>query len=95
MKDRCGNPKSGDWRHYGGRGITICARWRQSFLAFAEDMGDRPEGMTLDRIDVNGNYEPRNCKWAIASEQNLNKRPRAKVKKRWNIPLRRWELLAA
>lgn len=62
------------YQNYGGRGITVCERWRE-YAAFLADMGDRPEGMTLDRINVDGNYEPQNCRWATYAEQRRGQRP--------------------
>lgn len=76
MKARCENPRHKGYRLYGERGITICNRWRDSFAAFLEDMGERPEGRTLDRINPNGNYEPGNCRWATPKEQAANTRGR-------------------
>lgn len=76
MKNRCTNPKKKDYKYYGGRGITVCEEWKNSFENFYKDMGDCPEGMSLDRIDTNGNYELSNCKWSTKKEQSFNTRKR-------------------
>lgn len=78
MLSRCRNHRVPNWRLYGGRGITVCERWL-CFSNFLADMGRRPPGMTLDRINNNGNYEPGNCRWADWKTQNQNQRRRRLV----------------
>lgn len=72
MKSRCVNPKNASYARYGGRGIRVCDRWMR-FENFYEDMGDAPEGLTLERSNVNGDYCPENCKWATYTEQARNR----------------------
>ena len=70
---RCGNPKHTSYANYGGRGICVCDRWKK-FKNFLGDMGRKPEGASLDRIDNDGNYEPGNCKWSTKHQQVRNAR---------------------
>lgn len=78
MKTRCFNPNSQQYYNYGARGITVCKRWLK-FENFHADMGDKPDGMSLERINNDGNYEPGNCRWATAKEQQANTRLTVRV----------------
>lgn len=94
MRERCNRKADTHYKNYGGRGITICKRWH-SFANFLADMGERPDGMTLDRIDNDGNYERKNCRWATQIEQSRNRRTniflelhgRSQILKDWSIEL--------
>jgi hypothetical protein len=74
IKQRCRNKTDNDYAAYGGRGIRVCDRWADDFAAFLADMGPRPPGRSIDRINNDGDYEPGNCRWATLAEQNRNRR---------------------
>lgn len=79
MRARCSNPNAPNYARYGGRGIRVCHAWQASFPAFLADMGERPLGHTLDRIDTNGNYEPSNCRWLPKAKQQQNLRTNRRI----------------
>lgn len=80
MRQRCLNPANKNYKDYGGRGITVCERWN-SFENFLLDMGEKPEGYSIERKDNNGNYEPDNCEWIPRGDQNKNTRRSLKNRK--------------
>jgi hypothetical protein len=84
MKKRCSNPKHKNYADYGGRGISVCEAWSNSFASFLADMGERPDGLTLDRIDNSKGYEPGNCRWATRVAQARNRRVRKDSKLDWD-----------
>lgn len=86
MKQRCNDPNSNRYRLYGAKGITVCAEWSSDFMAFHDWARENgyDDSLTIDRINVNGNYEPHNCRWIPASEQSKNRRPYHHMKKRGN-----------
>jgi hypothetical protein len=82
MINRCHNPNNSSYERYGARGVYVCQRWRDDFLNFLADMGERPDGMTLDRIKPHGPYEPDNCRWATPAEQRANRTPEGDARMR-------------
>ena len=79
IQQRCYNKNDDHYKNYGGRGIKVCSRWIDSFLNFYDDMGRRPEGKSIDRINNDGDYTPENCKWSTPKEQRNNQRPRNRI----------------
>lgn len=95
MKTRCYNTNREDYKNYGGRGISVCDKWLDSFESFLNDMGFCPDGHSLDRINVEGDYEPSNCRWADRTTQCTNSRVRSDNKVgckgvNWHSKERKW-----
>ena|SRR5258708_26306366 len=96
MKGRCFNPNDKDYKDYGGRGITVCPEWHESFDMFLLCVGSRPEGTSISRIDNDGNYDPWNCEWAALGVQSQNQRPLAGGTSKykgvsWSARRNKWE----
>ena len=91
MKQRCLNANAPDYPRYGGRGVDVCKRWQNSFKNFLNDMGERPPNKTLDRINVDSDYKPSNCRWATRSQQQRNKTTTPRFKhKGENLTVSEW-----
>lgn len=98
MKQRCKDTNADNYKNYGGRGIKVCDRWLESFENFRDDMlPSWKQGLQLDRIDVNGNYDPNNCRWATPSENAKNRRNKASVQSQylgvaWSKKTKSWRI---
>ena len=98
MRYRCNNPNNHAYKDYGGRGIKVCDRWNNSFLNFYKDMGDKPEGMSIDRVNNNGDYSLDNCRWANKQTQQRNQRKKSTNKSGvkgvfWHKRLKKWRAM--